>query len=104
MPETPYADVGTQTKEILAKIDKLLAEGGSDKGKSAQYQHLAVRTSPRSNEMNKSWERMDRAGTGAGARDGRGADRESEMARRDRGDRRDMRARTNSSPPGEVLK
>ena len=31
VPETPYADVGTQTKEILAKIDKLLAEAGTDK-------------------------------------------------------------------------
>jgi enamine deaminase RidA (YjgF/YER057c/UK114 family) len=30
-PETPYTDVGTQTKEILAKIDGLLAEAGTDK-------------------------------------------------------------------------
>ena len=31
VPETPYTDVGTQTKEILAKIDGLLAEAGTDK-------------------------------------------------------------------------
>lgn len=31
--DTPEADVATQTREILAKIDKLLAECGSDKSK-----------------------------------------------------------------------
>ena len=29
--ETPNADVPTQTREVLAKIDKILAEAGSDK-------------------------------------------------------------------------
>lgn len=31
VPVTPYADVPTQTREILAKIDKMLEEAGSDK-------------------------------------------------------------------------
>lgn len=31
VPDTPAADVATQTREILAKIDRLLAETGSDK-------------------------------------------------------------------------
>ena len=31
--DDPKADVATQTKQILAKIDKLLAECGSDKSK-----------------------------------------------------------------------
>ena len=31
VPETPHADVPTQTREILGKIDRLLAEAGSDK-------------------------------------------------------------------------
>ena len=33
VPETLNADVATQTREILAKIDRLLAEAGSDKGR-----------------------------------------------------------------------
>ena len=32
-PNTLNADVATQTREILAKIDRLLAEAGSDKGR-----------------------------------------------------------------------
>jgi enamine deaminase RidA (YjgF/YER057c/UK114 family) len=31
VPDTLNADVATQTREILAKIDRLLAEAGSDK-------------------------------------------------------------------------
>jgi len=31
VPDTPHADVSTQTREILAKIDRLLREAGSDK-------------------------------------------------------------------------
>ena len=31
VPDTLGADVATQTREILAKIDRLLAEAGSDK-------------------------------------------------------------------------
>jgi len=33
VPDTLNADVATQTREILAKIDRLLAEAGSDKGR-----------------------------------------------------------------------
>jgi enamine deaminase RidA (YjgF/YER057c/UK114 family) len=31
VPDTPYADVATQTAEILAKIDRLLREAGTDR-------------------------------------------------------------------------
>ena len=31
VPDTPGADVATQTREILAKIDRLLGEAGTDK-------------------------------------------------------------------------
>lgn len=31
VPDTPHADVATQTGEILAKIDRLLDEAGSDR-------------------------------------------------------------------------
>ena len=33
VPDTLNADVATQTREILAKIDRLLAETGSDKSR-----------------------------------------------------------------------
>jgi enamine deaminase RidA (YjgF/YER057c/UK114 family) len=33
VPDTPHADVATQTREILAKIDRLLREAGSDKSR-----------------------------------------------------------------------
>jgi enamine deaminase RidA (YjgF/YER057c/UK114 family) len=33
VPDTPHADVTTQTREILAKIDRLLQEAGSDKSR-----------------------------------------------------------------------
>jgi enamine deaminase RidA (YjgF/YER057c/UK114 family) len=33
VPDTLNADVATQTREILAKIDRLLAEAGSDKSR-----------------------------------------------------------------------
>jgi enamine deaminase RidA (YjgF/YER057c/UK114 family) len=33
VPETPNADVATQTGEILRKIDRLLAEAGTDKSR-----------------------------------------------------------------------
>ena len=31
VPETPHADIETQTREVLAAIDQLLAQAGSDK-------------------------------------------------------------------------
>ena len=31
MPETPHADIETQTREVLAAIDQLLEQAGSDK-------------------------------------------------------------------------
>jgi enamine deaminase RidA (YjgF/YER057c/UK114 family) len=33
VPESPHVDVTTQTREILAKIDRLLREAGTDKSR-----------------------------------------------------------------------
>ena len=55
VPETPYTDVATQTKEILAKIDGLLAAAGTDKRRllNASIWLSDVATF---DEMNKPWE------------------------------------------------
>ena len=55
VPETPNADVGTQTKEIIAKIDGLLAEAGTDKRRilNASVWLSDIVTF---DEMNKSWD------------------------------------------------
>ena len=52
--DDPSADVVGQTKQILAKIDGLLAEAGSDKSKllSATIWLTDIRTF---DEMNKAW-------------------------------------------------
>jgi enamine deaminase RidA (YjgF/YER057c/UK114 family) len=53
--DDPSADVVGQTKQILAKIDGLLAEAGSDKSKllSATIWLTDIRTF---DEMNKAWD------------------------------------------------
>jgi enamine deaminase RidA (YjgF/YER057c/UK114 family) len=53
--DDPNADVAGQTKQILAKIDGLLAEAGSDKSKllSATIWLADIRTF---DEMNKIWD------------------------------------------------
>jgi enamine deaminase RidA (YjgF/YER057c/UK114 family) len=53
--DDPSADVTGQTKQILAKIDGLLAEAGSDKSKllSATIWLTDIRTF---DEMNKAWD------------------------------------------------
>ena len=55
VPETPYADVATQTREILRKIDALLAEAATDKRRvlnaSVWLSDIAT-----FDEMNKPWE------------------------------------------------
>ena len=53
--DDPNADVTGQTKQILAKIDGLLAEAGSDKSKllSATIWLTDIRTF---DEMNKAWD------------------------------------------------
>lgn len=38
VPETPHADIETQTREVLAAIDELLARAGSDKTKILRAQ------------------------------------------------------------------
>jgi len=55
VPETPYADVATQTKEILAKIDALLAEAGTDKRKILNTS-IWLSDISTFDEMNKSWD------------------------------------------------
>jgi enamine deaminase RidA (YjgF/YER057c/UK114 family) len=55
VPDTLNADVPTQTREILAKIDRLLAAAGSDKGRliTANIWLADISTF---NEMNGPWE------------------------------------------------
>jgi enamine deaminase RidA (YjgF/YER057c/UK114 family) len=55
VPDTPYADVGTQTREILAKIDAILAEAGTDKRRvlNASVWLSDIMTF---DDMNKPWE------------------------------------------------
>ena len=55
VPDTPHADVATQTREILAKIDRLLREAGSDKSRliNANVWLADIITF---DEMNKVWE------------------------------------------------
>ncbi len=55
VPDTPHADVGTQTREILAKIDKLLAQAGTDKRRvlNANVWLSDIMTF---DEMNEPWE------------------------------------------------
>ena len=55
VPETPYATVGVQTKEILAKIDGLLAEAGTDK-RRILYASVWLSDIVTFDEMNKSWD------------------------------------------------
>ena len=59
--DDPSADVAGQTKQILAKIDGLLAEAGSDKSKllSATIWLADIRTF---DEMNKMWDAWVSAG------------------------------------------
>ena len=60
--DDPAADVATQTRQILAKIDRLLADCGTDKGKllSAQLWITDIR---QFGEMNKEWEAWVEPGT-----------------------------------------
>ncbi|MEO8137130.1 MAG: RidA family protein [Betaproteobacteria bacterium] len=55
VPDTPHTDVATQTREILAKIDRILAEAGTDKSRvlNASIWLSDIMTF---DEMNKSWE------------------------------------------------
>jgi len=55
VPETPHAEVGKQTKEILAKIDQLLAEAGTDKSKLLNTS-IWLSDISTFDEMNKSWD------------------------------------------------
>ena len=55
VPDTLHADVETQTREILAKIDRLLREAGSDKSRllTANIWLADIGTF---DEMNRPWE------------------------------------------------
>ena len=55
VPETPYADVATQTREILKKIDALLAEAGTDK-RHVLNASIWLSDIVTFDEMNKPWE------------------------------------------------
>jgi len=55
VPDTPHAPVEVQTREILAKIDRLLREAGTDKSKliTANVWLADIMTF---DEMNRPWE------------------------------------------------
>ena len=55
VPDTAYADVATQTREVLAKIDVLLAAAGTDKRRllNASVWLADIMTF---DEMNRPWE------------------------------------------------
>ena len=55
VPDTPNADVGTQTKEILAKIDRILAEAGTDKRRLLNTS-IWLYDITTFDEMNRSWD------------------------------------------------
>jgi len=55
VPDTPHADVATQTREILAKIDKLLSAGGSSK-RNILNASIWLSDIMTFDEMNKPWE------------------------------------------------
>ena len=80
--------VGDQTKEILATIDRLLAEAGSDKTRilSTTIYLADIGTFA---EMNAVWDAWVPCRPCAGARDGRGQARRAALYRRDRLHRRD---------------
>ncbi len=81
--KTEDAGVGEQTQEILASIDRLLAEAGSDKTHilSATI-YLADIADFRRDERGLG--RLGRQGPSAGARHGRGQARRARLSRRDR--------------------
>lgn len=55
VPDTPHADVATQTREILAKIDQLLAAAGSSK-RNLLNASIWLSDIMTFDEMNKPWE------------------------------------------------
>jgi enamine deaminase RidA (YjgF/YER057c/UK114 family) len=55
VPDTAHADVATQTKEILAKIDALLAEAGTDK-RNVVNASVWLSDISTFDEMNRPWE------------------------------------------------
>lgn len=55
VPETPNADIKTQTREVLAAIDELLARAGSDKSKLLSAQIFLADVADFA-EMNSVWD------------------------------------------------
>ncbi|MDR7193247.1 RidA family protein [Luteimonas terrae] len=56
VPETLGADIGTQTREVLAAIDALLAQAGSDKTRVLQAQVILADIAD-FDGMNAEWDR-----------------------------------------------
>jgi enamine deaminase RidA (YjgF/YER057c/UK114 family) len=61
VPDTLGADAATQTREILAKIDRLLAETGSDKTRLLSV-NIWLADIATFDEMNSAWEAWLAAG------------------------------------------
>ncbi|ARP91347.1 hypothetical protein CAL14_14500 [Bordetella genomosp. 9] len=55
VPDDPKADMTTQTKQVLATIDRLLAEAGTDKSKILMAQ-IFVANMKEFDDMNKAWD------------------------------------------------
>ncbi len=55
VPDTPNTDVATQTTEVLAKIDRLLAEAGTDKSRLLNVS-IWLSDIMTFDQMNKPWE------------------------------------------------
>jgi enamine deaminase RidA (YjgF/YER057c/UK114 family) len=61
VPDTRFADVPTQTREILAKIERLLLAAGSNKSKLVSV-NVWLRDIQTFDEMNRAWDEwVDRA-------------------------------------------
>ena len=84
--EDPTADVSGQTRQVLALIDSLLAEAGSDKTKILSATIFLPDIGDFA-AMNAVWEQLGRAGANARPRDRRGEARRSRVSRRDPGRR-----------------
>ncbi|ARP87364.1 RidA family protein [Bordetella genomosp. 9] len=55
VPDDPKADMTTQTKQVLATIDRLLADAGTDKSKILMAQ-IFVANMKEFDDMNKAWD------------------------------------------------
>ena len=87
MPDDATLDITGQTAQVLATIDRLLAEAGTDKTKILMAQ-IYVANMKEFDGMNKAWDAWVAAGNSLPARHRRGPSGQSRLQGRDRRDRR----------------